>query len=98
MDGYYDEYGSIRDILRNHILQVMALMAMDHYQPLDWGEEAFDMPPPIFPEDCVLGQYQGYQLDPTVSNKESCTPMFAAVRLFVDNARCGLFDYVYRMS
>lgn len=96
--GYYDEYGAIRDILQNHLLQVMALVAME--EPMDGagaggGEALRDaksrvlelVPPPIYPMDCVLGQYEGYYSDPTIRNKESCTPTFATVRLFVQNDR-----------
>lgn len=43
------------------------------------------LPPTL--EDCVLGQYDGYLDDPTITNKESNTPTFAAVMLKINNPR-----------
>lgn len=43
--------------------------------------------PPIKIEDCVLGQYEGYADDPTITNKETTTPTFACVRLRINNPR-----------
>eukprot|EP00897_Mesotaenium_endlicherianum_P003310 jgi/Mesen1/3006/ME000177S02280 len=81
--GYFDNYGIIRDIMQNHLLQILALFAME--------------PPNIRLEDVVVAQYkghtsksgvayQGYTEDPTVPNN-SLTPTFSAAALFIDNAR-----------
>ena len=43
--------------------------------------------PPIELEDCVLGQYEGYADDPTIENKDTTTPTFAAIRLKINNPR-----------
>ena len=90
--GYFDQYGIIRDIIQNHLLQVMTLVAMEPTQ--DSSVEGLRnakckllscMRIPSH-KDCVVGQYDGYKDDEKVP-KNSCTPTFAAVRLFVDNER-----------
>lgn len=43
--------------------------------------------PPITLEDCILGQYEGYADDPTITNKDTNTPTFAAIRLRINNPR-----------
>lgn len=42
---------------------------------------------PIELEDCILGQYEGYADDPTISNKDTNTPTFATMRLKINNPR-----------
>jgi len=43
--------------------------------------------PPIKLEDCVLGQYDGYADDPTITNKDTNTPTFACIRIRINNPR-----------
>ena len=38
-------------------------------------------------EDVILGQYEGYTDDPTIENKNTNTPTFATVRLFINTPR-----------
>ena len=94
--GYYDKYGVIRDIIQNHLLQVMALFAMEPPVSLkaeDVRNEKVKVLRSIVPikrEDVVVGQYKGvvrdgtkgYLDDPTVPT-DSVTPTFAAMALFV---------------
>ena len=79
--GYFDKYGIIRDILQNHLLQVMTLLAMETPTKLE-GDGAsnairnakvavLQAIEPIREEDVVLGQYEGYADDPTIENKET---------------------------
>jgi glucose-6-phosphate 1-dehydrogenase len=100
--GYFDQYGIIRDIIQNHLLQVLALFAIE--QPVSLNAEDIRNEKvkllrsirSIDPNDVVLGQYKGrkrgnqelsgYHDDPKVANN-SKTPTFAAMALFVDNAR-----------
>lgn len=90
--GYYEESGVVRDMLQNHVLQVMALCAME--PPLAGSEESVrDKKSEIFRSlatisstDFVFGQYEGYRDEPNVA-PDSATPTFAAVRLFVENWR-----------
>ncbi|KAL3768113.1 hypothetical protein ACHAWO_008281 [Cyclotella atomus] len=95
--GYFDQYGIIRDIIQNHLLQTMCLLCMECPNKLDGpdaGEkirdekvrvlEAMD---PVTLDEVFLGQYEGYHDDPTISNKDSNCPTFATVRCFINNPR-----------
>ncbi len=93
--GYFDKYGIIRDIIQNHLLQVMTLVAME--EPKETNSSTLegirdakcrlleDIRIPTR-EDCIVGQYVGYKNDEQVPD-DSCTPTFAVVKLFVDNQR-----------
>jgi glucose-6-phosphate 1-dehydrogenase len=100
--GYFDQYGIIRDVVQNHLLQIVASVAMEPPAYLNSASIAAEkarvlraVPPPQL-EDCILGQYgaserhgrtyPGYVDDPTVPN-DSISPTFAAVRLQIDNPR-----------
>lgn len=100
--GYFDDYGIIRDVIQNHLLQMLALVAMeppanlDSHAVRDAKVAVLRAMPPVGLEDVVLGQYAaatrggielpGYTNDPTVP-RDSLTPTFAAARLRVDNPR-----------
>ncbi|XP_013653276.2 glucose-6-phosphate 1-dehydrogenase 3, chloroplastic isoform X1 [Brassica napus] len=100
--GYFDHYGIIRDIMQNHLLQILALFAMETPVSLDAEDirnekvKVLRSMRPIQLEDVVIGQYKsttkggvtypGYTDDKTVP-KDSLTPTFAAAALFIDNAR-----------
>lgn len=90
--GYFDNYGIIRDIMQNHLLQMVSLLAME--QPLslhsaDIRDEKVRLLKAIEPmtlENTVIGQYvkndtqPGYLDDPSVP-KDSLTATFAATIL-----------------
>ena len=90
--GYYDEAGVVRDVLQNHALQVLSLIAMD--PPIagdaesvrDKKLEVIKAVGPIGEGDYVFGQYRGYRREKGVA-RGSMTPTFAAVRLSVNNWR-----------
>ncbi|KAI3854026.1 hypothetical protein MKX03_035396 [Papaver bracteatum] len=90
--GYFDEYGIIRDIIQNHLLQVLCLVAMekplslkpDHIR--DEKVKVLQSVMPISNEEIVLGQYEGYTSDPTVTD-QSKTPTFATMILRIHNER-----------
>ncbi|XP_010435471.1 PREDICTED: glucose-6-phosphate 1-dehydrogenase 1, chloroplastic [Camelina sativa] len=100
--GYFDQYGIIRDIMQNHLLQILALFAMETPVSLDAEDirsekvKVLRSMKPLLLEDVVVGQYkghskggksyQGYTDDPTVPN-HSLTPTFAAAAMFINNAR-----------
>uniref|UniRef100_A0A7S0UPW7 Glucose-6-phosphate 1-dehydrogenase n=1 Tax=Polytomella parva TaxID=51329 RepID=A0A7S0UPW7_9CHLO len=96
--GYFDQYGIIRDVIQNHLMQVLALLTMEapvSLHPDDIRDEKVKVIrciQPVKTQDCLLGQYvaangqPGYLDDPTVDPK-SHTPTFAAVRLFIRNER-----------
>ncbi|MEU4335068.1 glucose-6-phosphate dehydrogenase [Micromonospora lupini] len=90
--GFYDTVGATRDVLQNHILQVVALIAMD--APEGDDTDAFRAAEaavlrqiePLSPEFTVRGQYAGYRDEPGVA-PDSNTETFVATRLTVDSAR-----------
>ncbi|XP_031283282.1 glucose-6-phosphate 1-dehydrogenase, cytoplasmic isoform [Pistacia vera] len=90
--GYFDEYGIIRDIIQNHLLQVLCLVAMEKPVSLkpeyirDEKVKVLQSVLPINDEEVVLGQYDGYRDDPTVP-EHSNTPTFATVVLRIHNER-----------
>eukprot|EP00850_Spirogloea_muscicola_P002141 SM000008S22230 [mRNA] locus=s8:585467:589117:- [translate_table: standard] len=90
--GYFDEYGIIRDIIQNHLLQVLCLVAME--KPVSMGPEdvrdekvrVLRCIEEIKDNDVVLGQYEGYTDDETVPD-DSRTPTFATIVLRINNER-----------
>lgn len=89
---FYEETGAIRDVIQNHMLQVIGFLAME--PPVNTYDEAardekakvFRAIRPPSPEDLVRGQYKGYRNEPGVS-ANSAVETFAAVRLYVDSWR-----------
>ncbi|XP_040868352.1 glucose-6-phosphate dehydrogenase isoform X1 [Glycine max] len=90
--GYFDQYGIIRDIIQNHLLQVLCLVAMEKPVSLrpehirDEKVKVLESVLPIRDDEVVLGQYEGYKDDPTVPDKSN-TPTFATVILRIHNER-----------
>ena len=94
--GYYDGSGVLRDMFQSHLMQVMALVAME--SPARYsadalrGEkvkvlESIAVPPAeVACESVVVGQYAGYRQEPGVP-ADSKTPTFAAVKLMIQNSR-----------
>ncbi|KAG2227096.1 hypothetical protein INT45_003826, partial [Circinella minor] len=97
--GYFDDFGIVRDVMQNHLLQVLSLIAME--RPISTESEAIrdekvkvlKCIPPITTDDALLGQYvaangkPGYLDDDTLKNKQSRTPTFAALTLWIQNER-----------
>src|ERR1700722_17002366 len=87
--AFYEEVGAIRDVVQNHLLQVIALLAMD--PPTGHEPEAlqaeklrlFRAMRPLDPTDVVRGQFKGYRDEPGVA-KDSQIETFAALRLHID--------------
>ncbi|CAN6238550.1 unnamed protein product [Urochloa humidicola] len=90
--GYFDQYGIIRDIIQNHLLQVFCLVAMEKPVSLkpehirDEKVKVLQSVEPINHEEVVIGQYDGYKDDPTVPD-DSNTPTYASIVLRVHNER-----------
>ncbi|KAL5211305.1 hypothetical protein ABZP36_022152 [Zizania latifolia] len=90
--GYFDQYGIIRDIIQNHLLQVFCLVAMEKPVSLkpehirDEKVKVLQSVIPIKHDEVVLGQYDGYKDDSTVPD-DSNTPTFASLVLRVHNER-----------
>jgi glucose-6-phosphate 1-dehydrogenase len=96
--GYFDEFGIIRDILQNHLLQVLSVLTMERpvsFAPEDIRDEKVKVLrsiPAIERADTLLGQYvaangkPGYLNDNTVPPNSTC-PTFAATTLWINNPR-----------
>jgi glucose-6-phosphate 1-dehydrogenase len=88
----YDELGAVRDVVQNHLLQVLALLTMD--APASTDAEAlrdekarlFRALRPLDRDSIVRGQYRGYRTEDGVA-KDSQVETYAAMRLFIDNWR-----------
>ncbi|KAG7352103.1 glucose-6-phosphate 1-dehydrogenase [Nitzschia inconspicua] len=91
--GYFDKYGIIRDILQNHLLQVATLFAMEPPKNEDADAirdakvEVLKSMEILSLQDCLLGQYDGYSDDPTITNKDTNCPTYAAIRCKINNPR-----------
>jgi glucose-6-phosphate 1-dehydrogenase len=100
--GYYDRSGAVRDMMQNHLCQLLTLIAME--APYAFEADAIRQEKikvlrsisPIYPQDVVYGQYTGGSgpegmvpgyLEETGVLPESKTETFAAVRLDFDNWR-----------
>ena len=89
---FYEEVGAIRDVVQNHLLQVLSLVAMDapaanDGTSIDAAKAAFlRAVRPLSPADVVRGQYRGYRSETGVA-PDSNVETYVAVRLMVDNER-----------
>jgi len=89
---FYEEVGAIRDVVQNHLLQVMVLLAIDPpaaNETVCIRDEKIRVMRAMRPLDrnsVVRGQFQGYRKEPGVS-PGSKVETFAAVRLYIDNWR-----------
>src|SRR4029453_6844891 len=89
---FYDEVGAIRDVVQNHLLQVVTLLAMeaptrqDMESTRDQKAVLLRSIQPLRPTDVVRGQYLGYREEEGVA-PDSQVETFAALRLRVDNWR-----------
>jgi len=90
--AFYETAGCLRDVIQNHLFQVVALLAMEPPAGRDFGavqsEKAkiFQAMRPLKPDDLVRGQYAGYRKEPGVA-KSSDVETFCALRLFIDSWR-----------
>jgi len=88
----YEEVGAIRDVVQNHMLQVLVLLAMDPpagSDPETMRDEktrVFRAMRPLAPEDVVRGQYLGYRAEEGVV-PDSNVETFAAVKVHIDSWR-----------
>ncbi len=90
--GYFDHFGIIRDVLQNHLLQTMALTAMEQPIRLDAHEIAEEKTKvlrattPLDLENTVTGQYEGYLDDQGVPDG-SVTETYVSTTLYVTTPR-----------
>jgi len=105
--GYFDEYGMIRDVVQNHLLQVFCMVAMEPPVTLvgpdvirDEKLKVLKSVKPIKVEDVVLGQYSGNKNQKGYTElddvpKDSKTETFASVKLFVENRRWDGVPFIF---
>ena len=90
--AFYEEVGAIRDVVQNHLLQVIALLAMDapagkHHDALRSEKvQLFNALRPIDPADVIRAQFNGYRKENGVA-PESQVETFAAMCLYIDTWR-----------
>jgi glucose-6-phosphate 1-dehydrogenase len=90
--AFYDQTGAVRDVIQNHLFQVLANLAMeppvrtDSESIRDEKVKVLKAIPPLKREDVVRGQFRGYRDEPGVA-KDSNTETFAALKLEVDSWR-----------
>ncbi len=99
--AFYDSAGAVRDVVQNHLLQTLSILAME--PPSGHSAEAIrnehfkvlDSIRPLKPEDVVRGQYEGYRQVVGVA-KDSTMETYVALRLFVDTWRWGGVPFFIR--
>jgi glucose-6-phosphate 1-dehydrogenase len=90
--AFYETAGCLRDVIENHLFQIVALLAMEAPAGRDFGAvhsekaKVFKAMRPLKADDMVRGQYAGYRKGKDVA-KNSDVETFCALRLFVDSWR-----------
>jgi glucose-6-phosphate 1-dehydrogenase len=90
--AFYETAGCLRDVIQNHLFQIVALLAMEPPAGRHFGEvqtekaKVFQAMRPLKPDDMVRGQYAGYRGEPDVARR-SDVETYCAVRLFIDSWR-----------
>ena len=94
--GYYDASGALKDMVQNHLFQILSIMAMERpeeFTPEGLHDAQLDVFRCLRPADIssiqdtlILGQYEGYREEPLVK-PDSDTETYGALRLFIDNDR-----------
>jgi len=99
--SFYDSVGAVRDVIQNHLLQMMALLAMEPPSSIDAGAlrdekvKVLKAVRAIDPADVVRGQVAGY-LDEDGVDPNSDTETFAAMRLEIDSFRWAGVPFLIR--
>ncbi len=90
--AFYETAGCLRDVIQNHLFQIVALLAMEPPAGRDYGylqiekAKVFRAMRPLKRDDVVRGQYAGYRKEPDVARR-SDVETFCAMRLFIDSWR-----------
>jgi len=88
----YETAGCLRDVIQNHLFQIVALLAMEPPAGRDYGAvqsekaKVFKAMRPLRPDDMVRGQYAGYRMEPDVA-KRSDVETYCALRLCIESWR-----------
>src|SRR5271165_415499 len=98
---FYEEAGAIRDVIQNHMLQVVSFLAMEPPTMMyvdsvrDEQVKIFRTIPPLSPVHIVRGQFRGYRDEPGVA-PHSDVETFAALRLEIDSWRWAGVPFLIR--
>ena len=90
--AFYETAGCLRDVIENHLFQIVALLAMEPPAGRSYGfvhdekAKVFQAMRPLRPEDMVRGQYVGYRDEPNVA-KDSDVETYCALRLYINSWR-----------
>ena len=90
--AFYETAGCLRDVIQNHLFQIVALLAMEPPAGRDYGAvqsekaKVFKAMRPLRPDDMVRGQYAGYRMEPDVA-KRSDVETYCALRLCIESWR-----------
>jgi glucose-6-phosphate 1-dehydrogenase len=90
--AFYESAGCLRDVMQNHLLQIVALLAMEPPGRRDFASvnaeklKVFEAIRPLQLADIVRGQYEGYREEPQVA-KDSDVETYCALCLYVDSWR-----------
>jgi glucose-6-phosphate 1-dehydrogenase len=90
--AFYESAGCLRDVIQNHLFQIVALLAMEPPAYQGYGAvhsekaKVFQAMRPLQPDDVVRGQYAGYRKEQGVA-KNSDVETFCALKLFIDSWR-----------
>ncbi|KAJ2944637.1 hypothetical protein O0L34_g3988 [Tuta absoluta] len=110
--GYFDDFGIVRDVMQNHLLQILSLVAMEKpvtLNPNDIRDEKVKVLrhiPPIELNDLLVGQYVGNPngqgeeklgyLEDPTVPRGSVTPTYALAALWINNARWQGVPFILR--
>ena len=89
--GYYDKSGAMKDMVQNHLLQVLSIVAMEEPTGNTMHKEQFELLNSLKKVDdinnnLILGQYEGYLDEPNIS-ENSKTETYVAMKIEIDNER-----------
>ena len=92
--SYYDKSGALKDMVQNHLLQVLSLVAMEEPKGTESSrihESQYNLLSALKPiedvrDSLVMGQYEGYLQEENIP-ADSKTETYAALKLYVDNER-----------
>jgi glucose-6-phosphate 1-dehydrogenase len=90
--GFYESAGCLRDVVQNHLFQIVALLAMEAPATRNYGSvqtekaKVFEAMRPLVSDDLVRGQYIGYRQEDDVA-RNSDVETFCAARMFIDSWR-----------
>jgi glucose-6-phosphate 1-dehydrogenase len=99
--AFYETAGCLRDVVQNHVLQIVALLAMEPPGRRTFAAvnaeklKVLEAIRPLHPTDLVRGQYEGYRAEPQVA-RDSDVETYCALRLYIDTWRWSGVPWILR--